>query len=459
MTYTPDGLLTAPSVKVTTLQIGDATITWDTTNGALKFNKAIYSTSAVSSLGAGTSGGSTGSGSADWSAVPTDILPVTGGNYSLGSEELRWKAVYADEIYSGEVPIISLMTDMQAILGNATSDIYALQSVVTHNSSDIITLKESVTALQQSTFSGTENSDYYRLTWFTSSGGGRNADIPTYSGKGFASIEDIDGVFLADYKMVYDILDYVDAAAAGGGSVDLSGYYTKTAVDNLLTGYATTSALLSYARLDVSNDFNGTQYFMDDAMVQGTLTATSVNANAIRTTSLKMDGYSEGSLMDKQDNYTIRFGFGQYYAMLVGYCDTLDTWSIDSELGCAWFSDDVSAASFQQTSDLTQKDVHSYAARFGVDDIANAPIAYFTWKDRRDTTTEHIGTTAQYWKHCCPQCVKGNEGDMSLDYATLGVVTGIINARRIVEHENRMAALEKENEILRNKIAALEGAA
>ena len=50
------------AARVTTLRIGDATISYDSATGMLKFDKGIYSTGAVSARGANSSGGTTGSG-------------------------------------------------------------------------------------------------------------------------------------------------------------------------------------------------------------------------------------------------------------------------------------------------------------------------------------------------------------------------------------------------------------
>lgn len=114
------------------------------------------------------------------------------------------------------------------------------------------------------------------------------------------------------------------------------------------------------------------------------------------------------------------------------------------------------SGSYSASSDITKKDVHSYEPRFSVEDIANAPVVYFTWNDLNDGN-ENLGTIAQYWKMITPQCVYGKEGvDMTLDYATLGLVSSIINARKIVDHEERIKALEEENERLKNIIVELK---
>lgn len=78
-------------------------------------------------------------------------------------------------------------------------------------------VENAIDSLQASTFTHTDTDsvDHYRLTWFTSSGGNRNVDIPTYTGKNFNSIEDAmdpntGGSFLADGGLIEDLLDYID---------------------------------------------------------------------------------------------------------------------------------------------------------------------------------------------------------------------------------------------------------
>lgn len=109
-----------------------------------------------------------------------------------------------------------------------------------------------------------------------------------------------------------------------------------------------------------------------------------------------------------------------------------------------------------QSSDETLKNILGYNVDMRVKDIANAPICYFTWKDR--VSDRQIGTIAQYWKLITPECVVGEEGRMSMDYSTLGLVSSIVNAREIIKHEDEIGALKKRVKELENEIAALKAA-
>ncbi len=340
------GTLTGP-LTVPSLKLGEVTLTWDSDNGALKFDRPIYSTGAVSSLGFGEESGED-----------------TGGGGSAPDE-------WAEQVQANTRSIANLQTD--------------------------------VTALQKSTFTGAEQENSYRLTWFTTSGGARDWDIPAYSAKGFAGIEEVEGVFMADYRMVYDILDYVDAKAAGGGSVDLSAYYTKAQTNKLLDDYVP-----------------------------------------------RMDGDGEGTMMRKADNYNIDFGKGQYYVMLNGYCGMEKTFSIDSEYGTAWFTDYVRAASFDQASDATKKNVTG-DAELSLDAIADAPLKYYTWKEGRDRGTQ-VGTLAQYWQEALPEVTSGTEGkNLGVNYGVLGTAMGISLARELRELKAEVLALREELKTLKGE--------
>lgn len=126
-----------------------------------------------------------------------------------------------------------------------------------------------------------------------------------------------------------------------------------------------------------------------------------------------------------------------------------------------WWIFNTGDAYFQSVdtaSDLTKKNILSYSERFSVKDIANAPVAYFTWNSGKDITTEHLGTIAQYWKMIAPECVRGEDGNMRMDYSTLGLVSSIINAREIVKHEDEITSLKRRVKELEDKLAAYEAA-
>jgi hypothetical protein len=93
-----------------------------------------------------------------------------------------------------------------------------------------------------------------------------------------------------------------------------------------------------------------------------------------------------------------------------------------------------------------------------VNQIANAPAKYFTWKNNIQLGRQ-VGTVAQYWKDVLPEVVIENEGTLGLNYASLAVVSSIILARNIETHEQRIARLEKEIATLTDELNSLVGKA
>lgn len=98
------------------------------------------------------------------------------------------------------------------------------------------------------------------------------------------------------------------------------------------------------------------------------------------------------------------------------------------------------------SSDATKKDVIG-DVELDVSQIANAPVVRFTWKEGDDK--EHVGTIAQYWQKVLPEVVIGEEGNLKMDYASLGVVNSIVLAKKVEEQE---AVIND----LRNEIAELK---
>lgn len=99
------------------------------------------------------------------------------------------------------------------------------------------------------------------------------------------------------------------------------------------------------------------------------------------------------------------------------------------------------STAFYQSSDALKKNIVSDIS-LNIEDIANAPSVKFTWK--HDSSQQSVGTIAQYWKKILPEIVKGEEGNYSVDYATLATINSISLAKKVIEQEARIAALETE---------------
>ena len=105
-------------------------------------------------------------------------------------------------------------------------------------------------------------------------------------------------------------------------------------------------------------------------------------------------------------------------------------------------------------SDARKKDVQG-EAKIGVEQIADAPAVQFLWKGKRAKEGLQVGTLAQYWQGVLPEVVMDKGGELSMQYGVAAIVSAIITARKVVDHERRISELEKENERLRTEVEQL----
>lgn len=107
-------------------------------------------------------------------------------------------------------------------------------------------------------------------------------------------------------------------------------------------------------------------------------------------------------------------------------------------------------------SDVRYKDIINYT-NIDLATIANAPLFTYKWNDREDKKV-YLGTSAQYWMDTnFKDAVNTTNKDFyHLDYGALGVGLAIATARKVVNHEERIATLEKENRELKEKLNKYE---
>ncbi len=110
------------------------------------------------------------------------------------------------------------------------------------------------------------------------------------------------------------------------------------------------------------------------------------------------------------------------------------------------------------SSDMRMKDFVENTD-IDVEAIARAPLFKFTWRDKTIDLLTHIGTSAQYWQGVAAETVTADgAGTLGLDYGVTALASVISVARKVMTHEERIAALEAENERLRNEIETLKAA-
>ena len=83
------------------------------------------------------------------------------------------------------------------------------------------------------------------------------------------------------------------------------------------------------------------------------------------------------------------------------------------------------------------------------------PAVIYQWNDGREDKELHVGSIAQNWQTILPEvvlCANDEEGTLSMQYGVAALVSSIIIARKVVNHEERIEQLEKENKELKERL-------
>ena len=120
----------------------------------------------------------------------------------------------------------------------------------------------------------------------------------------------------------------------------------------------------------------------------------------------------------------------------------------------------IYANSCISASDIRKKNIIDYNYELSFEAVAFAPSIKFTWNEKShitDTTSQHIGSIAQYWQSILPEAVhQGPDGYLSMQYDVIALLSAISVAKRVTEHERRIEALERENAMLRLELNKLK---
>lgn len=95
-----------------------------------------------------------------------------------------------------------------------------------------------------------------------------------------------------------------------------------------------------------------------------------------------------------------------------------------------------------------------------VEQIAAMPAIRYRWNERRDNGL-YVGSIAQAWQTILPEVVMTSDDEqrtLSLSYGVAALLASITTARKVVNHEQRIAQLEKENMELRNELNRIKAA-
>lgn len=176
---------------------------------------------------------------------------------------------------------------------------------------------------------------------------------------------------------------------------------------------------------------------------------------------------TDRSVLNFSANNNINLGYGTYslgaglyiygktfVVRIGGTSATYNALVIDASKNASFSGNVTASGEVTALSDIRHKSqISNVNAR--IEDAADLPIFYFKWKAGHDDNM-HIGTSAQAVQKLFPELVLGGE-ELSVNYGVLGTTLGILNSRKLTEHERRILDLEKENKRLRREINKLKG--
>ena len=99
-------------------------------------------------------------------------------------------------------------------------------------------------------------------------------------------------------------------------------------------------------------------------------------------------------------------------------------------------SADISAYGFNDVSDIRKKNIIQNI-ELDINSVAEAPLFKFKWNDELDNT-QHLGTSAQYWKDVTPELVSEASDEMhtlSMQYGVIALASVISVAKKVIELE------------------------
>lgn len=215
-----------------------------------------------------------------------------------------------------------------------------------------------------------------------------------------------------------------------------------------------------------SNTVNNLELTIAGQLRTATLYATYDSAGENISDKLGIVGQAIQSLQSQVDSVSARNSFDELDAT-VGFIDTLSASVAYTEKGCVTGNLSVGQTSIATyplyvvgviastgdqvvTSDATKK-TNLKDIALSVGQIASAPAVTFDWKSGGHS----FGSIAQYWRDVLPESVLGDEGDYSLAYAQLALVSAISLAKHETEQDREIRELKEKVARLENEVKRL----
>jgi hypothetical protein len=304
------------------------------------------------------------------------------------------------------------------------------------NVSSLATLQTTVTAASRANYASSAGAvAWSNVSSKPSAAGG--ATTPVYwTGSGFTACTAYENAYVKSAKQVYDYVSgaggFFSSAQNGLGSG--TGALVFAYGNNPILFYSNSSERMRVTGTgDVGIGTTSPSYKLD---VSGAIRSTGASVcSAIEFLSISGSaghgGYIDFHYNGSSADYTSRF---------IEYSSGTVTL-----YGNFYASGGVTAA-----SDIRLKDVLSYQLPLTVEQVAQAPTIKFLWKNKREEG-EQVGSVAQYWQKVLPQSVSEENNELGLSYGVAALISAITTARKVVDHEARIKALEKECERLRTE--------
>ena len=199
----------------------------------------------------------------------------------------------------------------------------------------------------------------------------------------------------------------------------------------------------------ILNPLGGTAYISNSIIIGGQLSL-KYEVSGVGVSTIDAGASAYGFTIKCDNNTTLQ----------AGNTLTLQAYASSSSRSTITMTTSEITANRQITvgSDMNLKDVYS-VVEAELEDIARTPIFNFKWRDLDDADRLHLGTSAQYIQTLFPNAVSRTvNGTLGLDYGSTALAAAVLTARKVMTHEERIAALEAENERLRNEIETLKAA-
>ena len=229
--------------------------------------------------------------------------------------------------------------------------------------------------------------------------------------------------------------------ASASDVTTLQGYFDSS-------GSALTAVQLKTSRTLWGQNFNGTANVTGDMTSVGSITLTNNSriSNATGSSGSLYIGRADDAGWVKISDMCSRQGDSYWKIKSNG----------DGTFANVYSNGTLTCLAESSTSDARKKTIVGQVD-LSVESIAKMPTVKFLWKHIPDKTVQ-VGTLAQSWQNVLPEAVTENDGVLGFQYGVAALLSAIVTARKVVDHERRIAQLEKENMELRNELNRIKAA-